>query len=72
MGESADSLLAGNAQRGPLPTLPGTPETQCNGSRVLLVEDNEVNQEVARAILWLLSDEASFTTGHMLDVAGGR
>jgi NAD(P)-dependent dehydrogenase (short-subunit alcohol dehydrogenase family) len=29
-------------------------------------------EEVAAAILWLLSDEASFTTGHMLDVAGGR
>lgn len=29
-------------------------------------------EEVAAAILWLLSDAASFTTGHMLDVAGGR
>ena len=29
-------------------------------------------EEVAAAILWLLSDEASFTTGHLLDVAGGR
>jgi NAD(P)-dependent dehydrogenase (short-subunit alcohol dehydrogenase family) len=28
--------------------------------------------EVARAILWLLSDEASFTTGSFLDVSGGR
>lgn len=28
--------------------------------------------EVARAILWLLSDEASFTTGAFIDVAGGR
>lgn len=27
--------------------------------------------EVARAILWLLSDEASFTTGTFIDVAGG-
>ncbi len=29
-------------------------------------------EEVARAILWLLSDEASFTTGAILDVTGGR
>jgi NAD(P)-dependent dehydrogenase (short-subunit alcohol dehydrogenase family) len=29
-------------------------------------------EEVAQAILWLLSDEASFTTGAILDVAGGR
>jgi NAD(P)-dependent dehydrogenase (short-subunit alcohol dehydrogenase family) len=28
--------------------------------------------EVAQAIAWLLSDEASFTTGVCLDVAGGR
>jgi len=28
--------------------------------------------EVAKAILWLLSDEASFTTGAFIDVAGGR
>ncbi len=28
--------------------------------------------EVAAAILWLLSDEASFTTGAFIDVAGGR
>jgi NAD(P)-dependent dehydrogenase (short-subunit alcohol dehydrogenase family) len=29
-------------------------------------------QEVANAILWLLSDEASYTTGALLDVSGGR
>lgn len=29
-------------------------------------------EEIARAILWLLSDEASYTTGALLDVAGGR
>jgi len=28
--------------------------------------------EVARAILWLLSDEASYATGAILDVSGGR
>ncbi len=29
-------------------------------------------QEVANAVLWLLSDEASYTTGAILDVSGGR
>jgi NAD(P)-dependent dehydrogenase (short-subunit alcohol dehydrogenase family) len=29
-------------------------------------------EEVAHAILWLLSDEASYCTGALLDVAGGR
>ena len=28
--------------------------------------------EVARAIVWLLSDEASYTTGSFIDVSGGR
>lgn len=29
-------------------------------------------EEVARAIMWLLSDEASYSTGAFLDVTGGR
>ena len=29
-------------------------------------------EEVARAIVWLLSDDASYTTGTFIDVAGGR
>ncbi len=29
-------------------------------------------EEVARAILWLLGEEASYTTGAFIDVAGGR
>jgi NAD(P)-dependent dehydrogenase (short-subunit alcohol dehydrogenase family) len=28
--------------------------------------------EVAQAIFWLLSDAASYTTGTILDVTGGR
>jgi NAD(P)-dependent dehydrogenase (short-subunit alcohol dehydrogenase family) len=29
-------------------------------------------EEVARAILWLLSDEASYSTGAFIDISGGR
>jgi NAD(P)-dependent dehydrogenase (short-subunit alcohol dehydrogenase family) len=29
-------------------------------------------EEVANAILWLLSDEASFSTGTFIDITGGR
>ncbi|OMH25979.1 SDR family oxidoreductase [Motiliproteus sp. MSK22-1] len=30
------------------------------------------SEEVAQAILWLLSDQASYTTGSFIDVSGGR
>jgi NAD(P)-dependent dehydrogenase (short-subunit alcohol dehydrogenase family) len=30
------------------------------------------SQEVAAAIVWLLSDEASYATGTIIDVTGGR
>jgi len=29
-------------------------------------------QEIASAIVWLLSEQASYTTGSLLDVTGGR
>ncbi len=29
-------------------------------------------EEVAQAILWLLSDEASYATGTFIDLGGGR
>ena len=29
-------------------------------------------EEIADAALWLLSDEASYVTGALLDVSGGR
>ena len=29
-------------------------------------------EEVAKTILWLLSDEASYVTGALVDVTGGR
>jgi NAD(P)-dependent dehydrogenase (short-subunit alcohol dehydrogenase family) len=28
--------------------------------------------EVAQAVVWLMSDAASYTTGALLDVGGGR
>ena len=41
------------------------------GATAFLQRPGEAD-EVARAILWLLSDEASYVTGALVDVTGGR
>ena len=38
----------------------------------LLVDERLVEDDLAAAIAWLLSDEASYATGTFIDVAGGR
>ena len=40
-------------------------------SKVMIITGGEP-EEVARAIQWLRSDEASYCTGTIVDVAGGR
>jgi NAD(P)-dependent dehydrogenase (short-subunit alcohol dehydrogenase family) len=44
--------------------------TAWSGARVPMNRAGR-REEIAEAILWLLSDEASFTTGALLDVSGG-
>ena len=41
-------------------------------SKMVPMKRGGTPEEVARAILWLLSDEASYTTGAFIDVSGGR
>ena len=38
----------------------------------VLMQRAGLAQEVAHSIVWLLSAEASYTTGAILDVSGGR
>lgn len=75
--EVADEGIRVNAVR------PGLIETDIHASggnpdRVAKLQHNVPMQrggkaeEVANAILWLASDDASYTTGALLDVAGGR
>ena len=40
--------------------------------KVIPMQRGGYPDEVARAVLWLLSDEASYTTGAFVDVSGGR
>jgi NAD(P)-dependent dehydrogenase (short-subunit alcohol dehydrogenase family) len=50
----------------------GQPERAQQLSSSIPLQRPGTAEEVARAILWLLSPEASYTTGALLDVSGGR
>jgi NAD(P)-dependent dehydrogenase (short-subunit alcohol dehydrogenase family) len=60
---------AGGAARG---VLAGADLTTWLSLRMTPAVNSAQPEEVARAIVWLLSDEASFTTGAFLEVTGGR
>ena len=50
----------------------GQPERAAQLAPLVPMQRAGTAEEVAQAILWLLSDEASYSTGAVLDVAGGR
>ena len=50
----------------------GDPERAARMAPSLPMARTGTAEEVARATLWLLSDEASYTTGTVLHVSGGR
>jgi len=50
----------------------GEPGRGERGSASLPMRRGGTAEEVARSILWLASDEASYTTGALLNVSGGR
>ena len=50
----------------------GEPERAAQMSPLVPMKRAGTAAECAAAIVWLLSDEASYTTGSVLDVAGGR
>jgi NAD(P)-dependent dehydrogenase (short-subunit alcohol dehydrogenase family) len=50
----------------------GQPDRVAQSSALMPMKRAGTADEVARAIVWLLSDDASYTTGAVLDVTGGR
>jgi NAD(P)-dependent dehydrogenase (short-subunit alcohol dehydrogenase family) len=50
----------------------GDPDRASRMAAQLPMERAGTAEEVAQAIVWLLSDASSYTTGTLLDVAGGR
>lgn len=75
--EVAEESIRVNAVR------PGTTDTEIHASggqpdraqrvaAVIPMKRPGTADEIARAIVWLLSDDASYATGALLDVSGGR
>lgn len=50
----------------------GDPGRAARMARDLPMGRSGTAREVAQAVLWLMSDEASYTTGSVINVAGGR
>lgn len=50
----------------------GQPERARQMAATVPLQRAGTAQEVAQSILWLLSEQASYTTGALIDVAGGR
>ena len=50
----------------------GLPDRVAQTAAQIPMQRGGTADEVAKAIVWLLSDEASYTAGAILDVAGGR
>jgi NAD(P)-dependent dehydrogenase (short-subunit alcohol dehydrogenase family) len=54
------------------PVAPGTEEWLAGALQTLPIGRLARPEEVAETVLWLLSDAASYVTGAILDVSGGR
>lgn len=50
----------------------GLPDRAHQSAALIPMQRPGTADEIANAIVWLLSDEASYTTGAILDVTGGR
>lgn len=50
----------------------GLPDRARESAPLIPMQRAGTADEVAQAIVWLLSDDASYTTGALLDVSGGR
>jgi NAD(P)-dependent dehydrogenase (short-subunit alcohol dehydrogenase family) len=50
----------------------GQPERAQQSAALIPMQRPGTADEVAAAVVWLLSNEARYTTGAILDVSGGR
>jgi NAD(P)-dependent dehydrogenase (short-subunit alcohol dehydrogenase family) len=71
-GIRVNSVAPGPIDTGMLTRFTGTPENKAALVTTVPMERLGLPEEVANAIVFIASDEASFITGHILNVDGGK
>jgi NAD(P)-dependent dehydrogenase (short-subunit alcohol dehydrogenase family) len=71
-GVRVNSVAPGPIDTGMLTRFTGTPENKAALVTTVPMDRLGRSEEVANAIVFIASDEASFITGHVLDVDGGK
>jgi NAD(P)-dependent dehydrogenase (short-subunit alcohol dehydrogenase family) len=71
-GIRVNAVAPGPTDTGMLTRFTGTPENKAALTRTVPMERLGLSEELANAIVFIASDEASFITGHVLNVDGGE
>jgi NAD(P)-dependent dehydrogenase (short-subunit alcohol dehydrogenase family) len=71
-GIRVNAVAPGPTDTGMLTRFSGTPENKAALVTTVPMGRLGLTQEIARAIVFIASDEASFITGHILNVDGGK
>src|SRR5580704_13301843 len=67
-----NGVAPGPTDTGMLTRFTGTPENKAALKRTVPMDRLGLSEELANAIVFIASDEASFITGHVLNVDGGK
>ena len=71
-GIRVNAVAPGPTDTGMLTRFTGTPENKAASTRTVPMDRLGRSEELANAIVFIASDEASFITGHVLNVDGGK
>ncbi|MGC2785719.1 MAG: glucose 1-dehydrogenase [Roseiarcus sp.] len=71
-GIRVNAVAPGPTDTGMLTRFTGTPENKAALTRTVQMDRLGLSEELANAIVFIASDEASFITGHVLNVDGGK
>jgi NAD(P)-dependent dehydrogenase (short-subunit alcohol dehydrogenase family) len=71
-GIRVNAVAPGPTDTGMLTRFTGTPENKAASMRTVPMDRLGLTEELANAIVFIASGEASFITGHVLNVDGGK